>query len=76
MEFSSQEYWSGLLLPPRADLPHPGIESHLLALADKFFTTEPPRISSVSKESACSAGDPGSIPGLGRSPGEGNGDPL
>jgi len=25
------------------------------------------------KESACSAGDPGLIPGLGRSPGEGNG---
>ena len=25
------------------------------------------------KESACDAGDPGSIPGLGRSPGEGNG---
>ena len=25
------------------------------------------------KESACNAGDPGSIPGLGRSPGEGNG---
>ena len=32
--------------------------------------------SSVSKESACSAGDPGSIPGSGRSPGEGNGNPL
>ena len=32
--------------------------------------------SSVCKESACSAGDPGSIPGLGKSPGEGNGDPL
>ena len=32
--------------------------------------------SSVGKESACSAGDPGSIPGLGRSPGEGNGNPL
>ena len=30
----------------------------------------------VSKESARSAVDPGSIPGLGRSPGEGNGDPL
>ena len=30
----------------------------------------------VGKESACSAGDPGSIPGLGRSPGEGNGNPL
>ena len=28
---------------------------------------------SAGKESACSAGDPGSIPGLGRSPGEGNG---
>ena len=30
----------------------------------------------VGKESACSAGDPGSIPGMGRSPGEGNGKPL
>ena len=29
-----------------------------------------------SKASSCSAGDPGSIPGLGRSPGEGNGNPL
>ena len=28
------------------------------------------------KESACNAGDQGSIPGLGRSPGEGNGNPL
>ena len=28
------------------------------------------------KESACSAGDPGSVPGLGRSPGEENGNPL
>ena len=28
------------------------------------------------KQSACSAGDPGSIPGLERSPGEGNGNPL
>ena len=32
--------------------------------------------SSVGKESACSAGDMGSIPELGRSPGEGNGNPL
>ena len=31
---------------------------------------------SDSKESACNARDPGSIPGLGRSPGEGNGNPL
>ena len=28
------------------------------------------------KVSAYNAGDPGSIPGLGRSPGEGNGNPL
>ena len=32
--------------------------------------------SSVGKESACSAGDLGSISGWGRSPGEGNGNPL
>ena len=31
---------------------------------------------SVGKESACSAGDPGSIPGSGRSTGEGIGYPL
>ena len=31
---------------------------------------------SAGKESACSAGDLGSIPGLGRSPGEGKGFPL
>ena len=29
-----------------------------------------------SKEFACSAGDPSSIPGLGRAPGEGNGNSL
>ena len=28
------------------------------------------------KDSACNAGDPGLTPGLGRSPGEGNGNPL
>ena len=28
------------------------------------------------KESDCNMGDPGSIPGSGRSPGEGNGHPL
>ena len=31
---------------------------------------------SAGKESACNAGDPGSIPGLGRSPGEGKGYPF
>ena len=32
--------------------------------------------SSYGKESACNAGDPGSIPGSGICPGEGNGNPL
>ena len=32
--------------------------------------------SSAGKESACSVGDLGSVPGLGRSPGEGKGYPL
>ena len=32
--------------------------------------------SSAGKKSACNAGDPGSIPGSGRSPGEGIGSPL
>ena len=31
---------------------------------------------SIGKESACSAGGLGSVPGLGRSPGEGNGNSL
>ena len=31
---------------------------------------------SEGKASVCNAGDPGSIPGLGRSSGEGNGNPL
>ena len=31
---------------------------------------------SVDKDSACNEADPGLIPGLGRFPGEGNGNPL
>ena len=31
MEFSRQEYWSGLPLPSPGDLPHPGIEPGFLA---------------------------------------------
>ena len=34
------------------------------------------RHNSVDKESLCNAGDFGPIPGSGRSPGEGNGNPL
>ena len=46
--------------------PNPGLLQTLLSLPD----------GSDGKESACNAGDPGSIPRLGRSPGEGNGNPL
>ena len=42
MEFSRQEYWSGLPFPPSGDLPDPGIEptslGSLPALAGGFFT--------------------------------------
>ena len=42
MEFSRQEYWSGLPFLSLGDLPDPGIEPTTLtspALADSFFTT-------------------------------------
>ena len=41
MEFSRQEYWSGLPCPPAGDLPDPGIEPMNPALANGFFTSEP-----------------------------------
>ena len=42
MEFSRQEYWSGSPCPSPGDQPNPGIELTNLALASRFFTTEPP----------------------------------
>ena len=45
MEFSRQEYWSGLLLPSPGDFPYPGIETSSLSsltLAGGFFTVESP----------------------------------
>ena len=42
MGFSRQEYWSGLPCPPPGDLPDPVIKPKFPALADRFFTTEPP----------------------------------
>ena len=45
MEFSRQEYSSGLTFPPPGDLLDPGIKPVSLvspALAGGFFTTEPP----------------------------------
>ena len=42
MEFSKQEYWSGMPFLPAKDLPYPGIEPASPALADEFFTIAPP----------------------------------
>ena len=45
MEFTRQEYWSELPFSSPGDLPDPGIELtslESLALASRFFTTEPP----------------------------------
>ena len=42
MEFSRQEYWSGLPFPIPVGLPDPGIKPASLALAGRFFTTVPP----------------------------------
>ena len=45
MEFSRQEYWSGLPFHSPGDLPNPGIEPGSPgspALAGRFFPTEPP----------------------------------
>ena len=100
MEFSRQEYWSGLPFPSPGDLPDPGIKPGLPHyrqilnyLSSKGLVSCEPEVrtkikyvffltnrsfpdSSVGKGSICSAGDPGSIPGLGRSAGEGIGYPL
>ena len=42
MGFLRHEYWSGLPFPPPGELPNPGMELGSLALAGRFFTTEPP----------------------------------
>ena len=42
IEFSRQEYWSGLPLPSRGDLPDPGIEPQSSALqADSLLSESP-----------------------------------
>ena len=38
MEFSRQEYWSGLPRPSPGDLPHPGIEPGFPTLQADAFT--------------------------------------
>ena len=42
MEFSRQEYWSGLVLPSPEDLPGPGIEPRFPTLQADSLPSEPP----------------------------------
>ena len=80
-----------LITHPAIPLPHLGFKNASLkakgswafwALAALFSFLVPAILSwgfpggTDSKESSCNAGDLGSIPGLGRFPGEGNGNPL
>ena len=41
LEFSRQEYWSGLPFPSPGDLPHPGIESGSPVLQADSLPSEP-----------------------------------
>ena len=43
MEFSRQEYWSGLSFPSPVDLPDPGIEPRSPTLWADYLPCEPPR---------------------------------
>ena len=47
MEFSRQEYWSGLPFLSPGDLPSRGIELASPALAGGFYPTEPPMLVSL-----------------------------
>ena len=65
----------GCLCPPPKDLLDPGVEPMSLVsptLAGGLFTTGGSEV----KASACNVGDLGSIPGSGRSPGEGHRQPT
>ena len=42
MEFSKQEYWSGLPFPSPGDLPDPGIEPRSPTLQSDFLPSKPP----------------------------------
>ena len=71
----SRQYLSGFPFPFPVDLPNPGIKPRFPALQANFTSHVFPG-GSDNKESACNVGDPGLIPGLGRSPGEGDRNPL
>ena len=78
VRFSQQEYWSGLPCPPPGELPNPGIEptfpaASALQMGSLLLVS---MVAQLVKNLPSNAGDVGSISGLGRSPGEGNGNPL
>jgi len=80
MVFSRQEYWSGVPLPsPR----HVEKACNTRSLKKKKEKENSPLdsiwsslVAQTVKNLACNTGDTGSILGSGRSPGEGNGNPL
>ena len=43
MDFSKEEYWSGLPCPPPGDLPNPGMGPRSTALQADSLPSEPPR---------------------------------
>ena len=63
------------VLPLPAVIPSTTIPSTAIAIAAYYYCIWLSRWLS-GKESTCHAGDAGAVPGLGRSPGEGNGNPL
>ena len=91
MGFFRQEYWSGLPCPLPGDHPNPGIKPRSPSLQAISLPAEPqgkwyiiniicvqsglPR-QLCGEEYACQCRDVSSIPGSGRFPGEGNGNPL
>ena len=83
MGFSRQGYWSALPFPSPGDLPDLGIKP-VSCIGRRFFTAELPGKwgfpgGASGKETACQCRrkrDEGSIPGLGRSPGVGNGNSI
>ena len=65
-----------LTFPSPGDLSDLGIEPRSPALQVNYLPSEPPGKPLSGKEYACNVGDMSFIPGSGRSPGEGNGNPV
>ena len=71
MEFSRQEYWSGLSLPTPGDLPDLGVKPTSPvspALAGRIFTTEPSEKVGVVRQGLISSGSKQKLEGMGLGP--------